>query len=294
MDNRCGKKEPFSRFVSARFSKGFAVGVILLSLVFLPVRAMGRPPLHVAVSIPPQAFFVRQIGGDRVTVQVLLPPGANPATFEPKARALMELSKASLYFRIHVPFENAWMGKFRAVNGEMKVVDTTEGLKDLVKGDPHVWLSPELVKRQAVIIADALGTVDKGGKKNYEENLKRFLKRLDSLAREIGQRLRKVKRRVFLAYHPCWGYFAREFGLTQIAIEQEGKAPGAAYLSKVIRLARERHLRCVFAQPQFDTRSAEIVARQIHGRLVLLDPMAEDWEANLLKVAEKIGSCLRE
>jgi len=295
MDSRYGKKDPFSRFTSARTLRGMAVGLaVLLFLVFLPAHAMSRPLVRVAVSIPPQAYFVRQIGGDRVSVHVLLPPGANPATFEPKARALMNLSKAALYFRIRVPFENAWMGKFRAVNPKMKVIDTTEGLKDLVKGDPHIWLSPELVKHQAVIIASALVMVDKAGRESYEENLKRFLKRLHILEGEIRQRLTKIKRRTFLAYHPCWGYFAREFGLTQVAIEQEGKAPGAAYLSKVIRLAREKHLRCVFAQPQFDTRSAEIVARQIHGRLVLLDPMAEEWDVNLLKVAERIGSCLRE
>ncbi len=270
----------------------------LLSVFWVMTFFMGvvwaAPPLHVAVSIPPQAYFVKQIGGKFVSVQVMLPPGANPGTFEPKARALVSLATAAVYFRIHVPFEDAWMDKFRSVNPKMKIVDTTEGLEGRVKGDPHVWLSPEMVRHQAEIMAAALASLDAGRAKVFEKNLAQLERRLNTLTREIKGRLGSLKRRTFLVYHPCWGYFAREFGLTQVAIEREGKSPGVAHLAKIIRMAQKKGLRCIFAQPQFDARSAEIIARQIHGRIVFLDPMARDWDTNLLKVAEKIEACLEQ
>ena len=272
--------------------KGPIAGIAFFVFLFFPGQVKAGSPFTVAVSIPPQAFFVKQIGGNRVKVQVLLPPGANPATYEPKAAALMALSRATLYFRIHVPFENAWIKKFCAVNRKMRVVDTTKGLNGLVKGDPHIWLSPSMVKHQAAIITRALAVTNPAGKPIYEKNLKRFGIKIDALTKEIKNRLGQLKRRTFLVYHPCWGYFAREFGLKQVAIEQDGKAPGAASLSRVIDLAKKKGILCIFAQPQFDTRSATIIARQIHGRLVLIDPMAEDWDKNLRTVADRIATCL--
>ncbi|RTZ90050.1 MAG: cation ABC transporter substrate-binding protein [Deltaproteobacteria bacterium] len=258
---------------------------------FLHSQSYAGSMVHVAVSLPPQAYFVRQIGGQRVTLQVLLPPGANPATYAPKPGELASLLKADIYFRIHVPFEDAWMKRFRAVNRKMLVIDTTEGIEKIGK-DPHVWLSPALVKHQARQIAKGLSQVDPAGKRDYMANLDRFNRSIDKLTRTIEKRLRSFKGRTLLVYHPCWGYFAREFGLKQVAIEHEGKPPGAALLAKVIRVAQRDRIHCIFAQPQFDSRSAQIIARQIHGRVVLIDPMAEDWAKNLLRVTDKIVDCL--
>ena len=265
-----------------------AWGVIFL----LSITSWAKvPPLRVAVSIPPQSYFVDQIGGERTRVVVLLPPGANPATFEPKARTLLELARVKLYFRIHVPFENAWMEKFRAVNPAMRVVDTTQGMR-VIEGDPHVWLSPDLVKHQAEIICRTLEALDPSGRKVYAANLASFKRRIKRLERVVRTRLAGVKRRTFLVYHPCWGYFARQFGLTQVAIEQRGKAPGAATMAEIIHLARQKGIHCIFVQPQFDVRNAQVIAQQIHGKLVFLDPLARDWAENLLEVAGKISQCL--
>ncbi len=266
--------------------------LFFIGMFFLTSKGWAkRLPIQVAVSIPPQAYFVKQIGGQRVRVTALLPPGANPATYEPKAKTLMTLSKEEIYFRIHVPFEDAWMEKFRAVNRRMVVVDTTKGIRK-IHHDPHIWLAPTMVERQARIICKALEKQDPSGKEFYEENLLDFKQKLSRLDNKIRNYLKNVKRKTFLVYHPCWGYFAKEFGLSQVALEREGKAPGAATLVRIIKMAHDKGIRCVFAQPQFDTRSARIVASQIHGRLVLIDPLAEDWDRNLLRVAEKIAHCL--
>jgi len=274
------------------FWRRWAAGLFLVLGFLLSRPALARSlPLHVAVSIDPQAYFVRQIGLERVRVMVVLPPGANPATFEPKARTLVALSKADLYLRIHVPFENAWMEKFRAVNPSMKVVDTTQGIR-IVQRDPHIWLSPQLVRRQAATICQALISLDPQGRKDYENHLASFNRRIDSLERAIRARFSSIQRKTFLVYHPCWGYFARQFGLEQVAIEREGKPPGAATMSAIIRLAQRKGIHCIFVQPQFDSRSARVIAQQIHGELVFLDPLAGDWSRNLLDVAGKIAACL--
>lgn len=275
-------------------TKWIASFIFAIFILFaLTVCALARIPVQVAVSIPPQAYIVNQIGGGRVNVIVMLPPGANPATFEPKANSLLSLTKADIYFRIHVPFEDAWMKKFKAVNRRMKLIDTTKGIA-VVNRDPHIWLSPSLTRLQAKTVCESLMSIDPDGAGSYDRNLKRFYQRTEELTRKIKKRLVNLKRRVILVYHPCWGYFAREFGLTQIAIEQGGKEPGAGALARIMKIARLQGIRCVFAQPQFDTRSALIISRQIHGRLVLIDPLAEDWDRNLLKVAGKIADCLKK
>jgi zinc transport system substrate-binding protein len=120
----------------------------------------------------------------------------------------------------------------------------------------------------------------------------RFEESLNTLSEKIQTLFRNLKRRTIFVYHPCWGYFAREFGLKQIAVQHEGKNPGASALAELITAARKTHAHCIFVQPQFDVRSARILAGQIGGKVVLIDPLAEIWERNLLKVAGRIADCL--
>jgi len=273
--------------------KTIGVAMLLGAVMALAAYpAFAGVPLPVAVSIPPQACFVRHIGGTRVHVFVMLPSGANPATYEPKPRQLLLLSKTSAYFRIRVPFENAWMEKFTSVNPRMRVVDTTRGISERRLNDPHIWLAPALVKVQARTICKALSALDPSSGKFYEQNLARFEEKLSTLSKKIRTLFRDLKRRTIVVYHPCWGYFAQEFGLKQIAVQHEGKSPGASALAGLITAARKVHARCIFAQPQFDTRSARILAGQIGGKVVLIDPLAEAWERNLLDVAGRMAACL--
>jgi len=269
-----------------------AIILLLVAFMVLAISPVFALSLPVAVSIPPQAFFVRQIGGTRVHIFIMLPPGANPATYEPKPGELLRLSKTSAYFRIRVPFENAWIGKFISVNPKMWVVDTTRNISKRHLSDPHIWLAPTLVKIQVRTICKTLASLDPSSKKFYERNLARFEEKLNVLSKKIQTLFRELKCRTIIVYHPCWGYFAREFGLKQLAVQHEGKNPGASALAGLITTARKLHARCIFAQPQFDTRSACILAGQIGGKVVLIDPLAEAWERNLLEVADKIAVCL--
>ena len=286
-----------------------------------PQASLADEKLHVTVSILPQRYFVKKIGGNLVAVSVMVLPGFSPATYEPKPAQLKDLHASGIYFAIGVPFEKTWLERFKGVNPEMAIVYTDRGIKkrhmmahhhglredvhgqeekNAKKGDypdPHIWLSPPLVKLQAIVIAESLIRTDPSNRAVYENNLSLFLDELDRLDRKIKEILETVgKQNAFLVFHPTWGYFADHYGLTQIPMEAEGKEPGAAYLVEVIRYARNKGVGAVFVQPQFSTKTARVVARETGARVVIADPLAEDWEKNLLDVAEKfrLNSSLKE
>jgi zinc transport system substrate-binding protein len=259
-------------------------------------------PLTVVVSIPPQKYFVERVGGDRVEVTVLLPPGSSPATYEPRADQLQSISGADAYVRIRVPFENAIWERIHSVNPEMAVVDLTENIDRVDMAtrkpgsssaaadaprnpDPHIWLSPPLVQEQAQTIYDALVELDPAGEATYAENLEQFQADIDQLDQTIENSLANVESRTFMVFHPAWGYFADAYGLEMLPIEVGGNEPSAAELSQLIQEAQAEEIEVVFAQPQFSTEDAETIARDIGGEVILLNPLAEDWLGNLQQVA---------
>lgn len=284
----------------------------------------------VCVSIVPQKYFVQRIGEDLVDVRVMVLPGASPATYEPKPRQMADLPKTRIYFAIGVPFEDTWLGKISAINPNMKVVHTEAGIEKMPMAglhpldekdgpveakensenveptaheahhrngglDPHIWLSPPMVKRQVQRILTALQESDPTHASVYETNCRRFVSEIDALDARLrtmfGHEQGPVR---FMVFHPSWGYFARAYGLEQIPIEIEGKDPKPAQLKALIEHAREEGIRVIFVQPQFSTRSAELIAREIGGRVALADPLAEDWTANLRNVAEGFRTALTE
>lgn len=284
------------------------------------VEASGR--LSVFVSIPPQKFFVERIGGERVHVSVLVQPGASPATYEPKPSQMITLTKTQIFFGVGVPFERAWLKKLASANPEMRIVQTEQGIEKRVmqrffgeegkKGhgkvgredsggehphgirDPHVWLSPPLVMLQARHILTGLLRVDPDRAPVYADNYKKFIVELVDLDAEIRQIFFGMGGgTAFVVFHPAWGYFADAYGLTQIPIEIEGKTPKAAQLQHVIRLAKETGVKVIFVQPQFSTKSAQVIAHAIGGEVVFADPLAGDWANSLRHQAMRFKANLR-
>ncbi len=244
--------------------------------------------LRVVVSILPQAYFVERIGGDRVAVSVMVPPGASPHTYEPAASQMRDLARAQMYVRIRVHFEEAWMPRIAAANRGMLVVDSTSGIELSGDEDPHVWLSPRLVRIQAEQIYRGLAKVDPAHRDVYERNKEAFLRDLDALDAELAQTLAPVRGGRFMVLHPAWGYFARDYGLEELPIEVEGKEPSAKELAALVEAARANHVKVIFVQPQISPRAAEVLARQIGARVATVDPLARDWAANLRAVARTL------
>lgn len=288
---------------------------VLFTLWYGPLPA--AEPLRVTVSIPPQAYFVKKIAKDLATVSVMVPNGSSPAIYEPKPSQMTDLARSRIYFAIGVPFEAAWLDKFNALNPRMRIVRTDKGIPNrhisahlhdtpTTSGhhaensgsssglDPHIWLSPPLVKQMARNIADALIESDPNHQGAYEENLKAFereLERLDNRIRDIldeGTR----KRSVILVFHPSWGYFADRYGLKQVSMECEGKSPSAMEMVQLTRYAKKMGIDRIFVQPQFSRKRAEAMAGQIGAQVFIADPLSENWDANLIRVAKQFRKSL--
>jgi len=280
----------------------------MILMLFSQAAAADRLPIF--VSIMPQKYLVQQIGGDHVDVQVMVLPGASPHTYEPKPRQMVALAEARLYFAIGVPFETVWLEKIAAANREMKVVHTDDGIEKLAMTDrhhdqgeaehldhagldPHIWLSPPLVKTQIRAVLDALQAVDPGHRSVYEVNYRQFAAQIDQLDADLKKVFTGKTGLQFMVFHPAWGYFAHAYGLRQVPVEIEGKTPKPAQLQALIAHARSHGIRVIFAQPQFSTKSAELIAREIGGQVVTADPMALNWLDNMREVAGKFEAALR-
>jgi len=285
---------------------------VCMAVLLAAASAQAAPTAF--VTIPPQKYFVDRISGGTVPVSIMVPPGANPHAFEPKPRQMAALAEARLYFTIGDTFDQTWLKRLISANPDMLVVHTAEGIAkmDMPEDDdadheaheehhehggqdPHIWLDPALVRIQAKNILDGLSKADPEHAREFAANAAAFGDEIDRLDREIRAILAPIPpdRRSFLVFHPTWGYFARAYGLTQIAIEVEGKEPSPRELARIIEKGRESGARVVFVQPQFSEKSAKVIADQIGARVVRLDPLAENWAENLRQAAQAFAEAMQ-
>ncbi|MCD4658073.1 MAG: zinc ABC transporter substrate-binding protein [Planctomycetes bacterium] len=246
----------------------------------------------VLVSILPQKYFVERIAGNKVNVLVLLPTGAFPASYEPATKQFVEIAKAKIFFMVGHPkfaLETSWADKIQNANKNMKVIKLANkqdyGDSNL---DPHVWIAPGLVKKQLTELTDALLTEMPDQKEFFNKNKDIFIQDIDALTNKIKEKLASVKSKKFLVFHPAWGYFAKEFGLEQIAIEQHGHESGHHSTMEIIELAKKHNITVVFAQKQYSSKEAETVAKEIGGKVIKIDPLAENWLENLELVSDTL------
>ena len=250
----------------------------------------GKGKLKVVVTILPQAEFVEKVGGNMVEVIVMVPPGASPHTYEPTPRQLIEVSEADIYFQVGsgIDFERSFMRKIIEVNRRMLVVNCSEGIK-IVDGDPHVWLSPRNAEVMVRNIYKGLAALDPKNEEYYRRNMEAYIDELRELDAEIRNILGNLSIRRFMVYHPAWRYFAREYNLTQIPVEKEGKEPTAQGMIALVNQARRLGVKVIFASPEFDRKKAEAIAESFGGRIIFVDPLAKDYVENLREVAFKIA-----
>jgi zinc transport system substrate-binding protein len=293
-----------------------------------PAADAPTAPLPVFVSILPQAWFVERIGGPYVDVGVLVGAGQSPHAFDPTPRQVTRLAQARIFLRIGWPFEKELLRKAEAVNPNLIVIDTREGVPlrwmtpaeadadangrtppgaadQAAAGaadhpaagragdpDPHSWLNPRLAKVQAATIEKALAAADPAHADAFRKNLAALLEDLDRLDARLREVLAPLKGKAFFVYHPAFGYFADAYGLVQVPVEIEGKEPGARQLAALVARAKADGVRIIFVQPQFSARSARAVAEAIGGAVIPMDPLAGDYAANLLDMAGKIRQAL--
>ncbi|WP_072681235.1 metal ABC transporter solute-binding protein, Zn/Mn family [Arcobacter sp. LA11] len=155
--------------------------------------------------------------------------------------------------------------------------------------DPHIWLDPILVKVQAKNIYSALVKIDIENKEFYRKNYESFLNELDSLDNKLETILKQYEHKAFMVFHPSWGYFAKRYDLEQIAIEVQGKEPKPAQLVELVEEAKKHNIKIVFVSPQFSQNGAKTISKSINGNVAIINPLAEKWDENLIKVAKEIA-----
>lgn len=261
----------------------------------------------ITVSTLPQKTFVSRIAGDNFDINVLIPEDGNHETYEPTAKQMVETGKSVAYFKLgYLDFELNWLGKVAQSYPDIRFFDTSEGL-DLIREqeiqhgdhthpggiDPHIWLSVSAAKVQAKNIMKGLSELDPDNSSFYEANYEAFLAELDDLDISIRRIIGESGVKSFMIYHPSLGYFARDYGLEQIAIEQEGKEPSPRYMKQLIETAGAEGIKAIIVSNQFNKQSALTLAGQLNARVEEFNPVSPDWEENMLDIAAKIAASNR-
>lgn len=296
--------------------------LVFMVIVFLlaacsPAAQVETDKPTVTVSILPQQYFVERIAGAYFAVNVMVQPGESPATYEPTAQQMRDLSESAAYISIGVPFEQVWLSKIADANSTMLMVDSAAGIERLPLAehhhdedehevevheeeheegehedeaheegalDPHIWMSPSLVKVQAENIYAALVKLAPEQEAAFKANLDAFIADIDALDAEISETVSGLVQDEFMIFHPSMGYFAADYGLKQIPIEVGGTEPSAQELAALIDTAKETGVKVVFVQPEFSKKSAETIAQEIGGTVAELSILAPDWLDNMRRI----------
>ena len=255
----------------------------------------------ITVTIEPLRYFTEAIAGENYQVVSMVPKGSSPESYDPTPQQLVNLSKSQAYFRIgHIGFEQAWMKKLEANCPDMKIYDTSKGI-DLIRDkghwhgnhfheggvEPHIWNSTQ----NALIIADniyqALCELDSTHQADYKyrlDSLKQSIRQTDAETRKLLENADST----FLIYHPALSYFARDYGLKQISIEEGGKEPSPAQLKKLIETCRNENVHTIFVQQEFDQRNAQLIAHELGIDIVSINPLSYDWTEEMLRTAKAL------
>ncbi|EPH10086.1 hypothetical protein HMPREF9309_00391 [Campylobacter ureolyticus ACS-301-V-Sch3b] len=280
----------------------------------------------VTTTILPTKYFVERIAGDSLEVVSLVEKGADPHTYEPKPNQMKSVEKSELHFAVGMEFDEIWLPRLQKQFPNLVVINTDENIKKIPmmahhhhdhdshdheshadhnhhddQGvihdhggvDPHIWLDPSLVKKQAVNIANALIKKYPKNKELFESNLNKFNKDLDSFDKNTAKKLKNLKSNKFMVYHPSWGYFAARYNLVQIPIEIEGKEPKPADLKELINKAKDEEIKVIFVAPQFSKKAANMVAKQTGAKVVEIDQLPENWLSEMQKTVDIFAKFLK-
>ncbi len=277
--------------------------VIGICFGFIGCGSMQKTQPVITVTIQPQKYLLEKIVGDKYNVVCLLAQGSNPEAYEPSLNHIMNLEKSDAYFCIgNIGFELAIKNRVASNAPDLKIVDTSKGIA-LLKGthegsevgsghsheiDPHVWTSVPNAKIIAKNMYDAVVEMDPKHKKYYTKNYDNLVSELDTLNSELTRQLAPIRGTSFAVWHPSLSYFARDYGLKQIAMENEGKEVTANMLKSEIDHAKKAGVKVMFYQKEFDSRQVETINNQLGTRLVEINPMNYNWVEEMHIIANAL------
>jgi zinc transport system substrate-binding protein len=245
--------------------------------------------LNVVVSIVPYADFVKQIGGDKVNVEILIPANENPHTFEPSPTSIKLIENADIIFKVGDPFkfETIFYDKYNFANDSLIIVDCSEGLRK-INGNPHMWLSISNAEQIVLGILNTLLKASPENKNYFLERYETYSKHLINLEEELAKNFEQLESRTLMVFHPAWTYFAEEFDLEEISIEHDGKAPKVKQLKDLIDLAENRNVKAIFVDSRSDVSNAKAIADQLKISVSQINPLPTNYLENMKKVGEEI------
>jgi len=252
----------------------------------------------IAVSIVPEQTFVKAVCGDLAEVIAMIPPGNSPENYELTPKEMEKFSKASIYFTIGVPTEEANIlpnvGNIKVFSLQNEVASVyADKTFDSGERDPHIWLSPKRVKIMIEAIASELSKLDPENEKTYNENAKAYNEQLGELDEQIKAALNGVQSKRFIVYHPAFGYLADDYGLTMYALEEEGKEATPQHLQEMIDLAKKEKIKAIFYQEEVDSSQSQAFAEEIGGKTIQLSPLAADYIGNLKNMAKTMAEVMQ-
>ena len=261
----------------------------------------------VTVSVLPQKYLVERIVGDFLTVNVMVPPGASPSDYEPTPKQMVSLNNSSNYFYVgYLGFEEAWLDRLAQNAPNTQFISCSQNL-ELVEGscehhheheghhhdvDPHVWMSPLMVKQIVTDITKVVASTYPEKAAEFNTNAQSFIAEVDSLHAVLETTFADQANRSFMIFHPALGYFAHDYHLEQYSIEYEGKSPSTAHLRKMIDLVNSEKISTIFIQSQFETDKAKSVAEETKIKIVSINPLAENWLEMMNDIKEKMSEAL--
>lgn len=247
----------------------------------------------ITVTIEPLRYFTEQIVGDKCDVVTLVPAGSSPETYEPSTKQMMAIGQSALYIKAgNLGFERTWIKKLSDNSPHMIIVDSSDGIIPIhsINGivDPHTWMSPA----NAIIISQniyhSLCKIDASDSLYFRDRLTILTKRIKQTDRVIRKNLQNVSNRSFAIYHPTLTYFAHDYKLMQLPIEEEGKEPSAAQLMGTINMAQSAGIKLIFVQQEFSKRNTDMMASVIKARQVVINPLAYDWNKEIIKISQAL------
>jgi zinc transport system substrate-binding protein len=260
----------------------------------------------ITVSIAPFKYFVEQIAGNDFTINVMVPPGANPHVYEPFPEQINRLRRSVGYISNgYLGFELTWMDRFYETNKTMKRLSLGDKISPLVSAhhgdgndnegtDPHYWVSPACGIIIATSVKEYLCELNPSQASIYETNFQNLILKIREMEREAQKLFSGDIDKSFMIFHPNLGYLARDFGLEEIPVEFEGKEPPPSRMKDLIDMAREKNLKTIFVQREYDTKNARAIADEIGADLTVIDPLSEDWLNTTSDIIHAIHSSLIE
>lgn len=259
----------------------------------------------ITVSIPPFRYFVEAVADSDFAINVMLPPGADHHSWEPLPRQITALAGSEAFvINGRLGFEFAWMDRFREVNPGMKIADMSAGITLIEPAeeggheghghedegaDPHYWISPREAYKMAATVRDLVTGLNPTETERYSLNYERLISDIAEVDSVVTELLADAPSKTFMIFHPALAYLARDYGLEQISFEDEGKSPSPARMKELVDLTRERGIKVIFIQAEYDLKSAQVLAEETGATLIRIDPMNPEWGTAVVDIAKAIS-----